>query len=242
MPEGRWAALIVVSVVVAAIAPPASGQSEAELQKLFAGFLKTNDIKIDAVPDLYPGGFARVSVYAKKANLGGMQVDEVWFRVIGASLNVAAMQRGELRVDEWRESAIYARFTLKNLQEYFISGNAFKDIRLWSDGQFLFGEGTVPLNNLAVRVWLKGWFALGGTKDVYFYIDNMRVNGVPLLDPIIRTLESKYNPVLTQSTWPVTFAIRSLKVTKEVVVVSSQADANSPCAFCTGGDAPVVSP
>jgi hypothetical protein len=238
----RWATLIVISLMAAAIAAPASGQSEAELQKLFASFLKTNDIKIDAVPDLFPGGFARISVYAKKASLGGMLVDEVWFRVIGAELNVSAMQRGELRVDSWRESAIYVRFTLKSLQEYFISGNAFKDIRLWTDGQFLFGEGTIPLNNLPVRVWLKGWFALGGTKDIYFYIDNMRVNGVPLLDPIIRTLEAKYNPVLTQSTWPVTFAIRSLRVAKDVVVVSSQADASSPCAFCTGSDAPNVAP
>lgn len=238
----RWIAWVGISVVMAAIAAPAAGQPEADLQKLFASFLKTNEIKIDAVPDLYPGGFARISLYAKKASLGGMLVDEVWFRVIGAELNVGAMQRGELRVDAWRESAIYVRFTLKSLQEYFIAGNAFKDIRLWTDGQFLFGEGTVPLNNLPVRVWLKGWFALGGTKDIYFYIENMRVNGIPLLDPIIRTLEAKYNPILTQSTWPVTFAIRSLKVAKDVVVVSSQADANSPCAFCTGGDAPTVSP
>lgn len=238
----RWAIWLVVGVVVSSVAAPAAGQSEADLRKLFAGFLKTNDLKIDAVPDLYPGGFARISVYARKASLGGMQVDEVWFRVVGASLNVDAMQRGELRVDSWRESAIHARFTLRSLQEYFVSGNTFKDIRLWSDGEFLFGEGTVPLNNLPVRVWLKGWFALGGTKDLYFYINNMRVNGVPLLDPIIRTLEARYNPVLTQSTWPVTFDIRSLKVTKEVVVVSSQTDGNAPCAFCNGGDVPIVSP
>ncbi len=238
--RGVLRVLIVTAVV--ALAAPAYGQAEADLVKLFAGFLKTTDIRIDDVPDFYPGGFARISVYARKANLGGMIVDEVWFRVVGASLDPDAMQRGDLRVLSWRESAIYARFTLKGLQDYFVSGNAFKDIRLWSDGQYLYGEGTVPLNNLAAKVWLRGWFALGGTKDVYFYIDNMRVNGLPVFDPIIRTLESRYNPILTQSTWPVTFVFRSLKITSEVFVVSSQADPSSPCAFCTGGDSPFVSP
>lgn len=237
----RWAVWVVIGLVTVAVAP-VSGQSEDDLHKLFAGFLKTKDIRIDAVPDLYPGGYARISVYARKANLGGMVVDEVWFRVVGASLDVAAARRGELRIESWRDSAIHARSTLKSLQDYFISGNAFKDIRLWSDGEFLYGEGTIPLNNLPVKVWLKGWFAVGGTKDVYFYIDNMRVAGLPVLDPIIRTLESKYNPILTQSTWPVTFVIRSLRVTRDVLVVSSQANPNSPCAFCTGGDAPIVNP
>ncbi|MBI2122572.1 MAG: hypothetical protein HYT96_00250 [Armatimonadetes bacterium] len=233
---------IVIGLVVGLLAAPAFGQPDADLQKLFAGFLKTNDIRIDAVPDLYPGGYARISLYARKANLGGMVVDDVWFRIVGASLDPQAAQRGELRVLSWRDSAFHARFTLKSLQDYFIAGNAFKDIRLWSDGEFLYGEGTIPLNNLAAKVWLRGWFALGGTKDVYFYIDNMRVAGVPVLDPIIRALEARYNPVLTQSTWPITFVVRSLRITKEVFVVSSQTDPSSPCAFCTGGDAPVPSP
>lgn len=238
----RWVTRIVIGLVAGVLAAPAFGQPDADLQKLFAGFLKTNDIRIDAVPDLYPGGYARISLYGRKANLGGMVVDDVWFRIVGASLDPQAAQRGELRVVSWRDSAIHARFTLKSLQDYFIAGNAFKDIRLWSDGQFLYGEGTIPLNSLAAKVWIRGWFALGGTQEVYFYIDNMRVAGLPVLDPIIRALEARYNPVLTQSTWPITFVIRSLRITKEAFVVSSQPDPSSPCAFCTGGDAPVPTP
>lgn len=225
-----------------AIAVPAHSQTEPDLQRMFAGMLKTQDVRIDSVPDIYPGGYARISVYARKASMGGVIVDEVWMRVVGATLDVAALRRGELRITDYRDSSIHVRLTWKGLQDYFVSINAFKDIRLWSDGEFVYGEGTVPLGEVPAKVWLKGFFVVGGTKDVYFYIYNMRVNGLPVFDPIIRVLEGKYNPVLTQSLWPVTFPLRSLKMNKDMAVISSLADATAPCAFCTSGDAPVVNP
>lgn len=232
----------VVLLAVLAVAGAASGQSEAELRQAFANFLSTKDVRIDSVPDLYPGGYARISVYARKANLGGMVVDEIWFRLVGASLDPAALQQGTLQFLDTRDTAMYARTSIKSLEDYFRAGNPIKDIRLWSDGDYLYGEGTVPLGGTLAKVWLKGFFAVGGTKEVYFYVDNLRINGLPVFDPIIRKLEADINPVLTQATWPVTFKIRALKITKDWFVVSSQQDPSAPCAFCTGGDSPSVAP
>ena len=39
-----------------------------------------------------------------------------------------------------------------------------------------------------------------------------------------------------------TFKIRALKMTREWLVLSSQADPKAPCHFCTGGDAAPVAP
>jgi len=194
------------------------------------------------VPDLYPGGYARISLYAKHATLGGMLVDEAWFRLVGASLDPEALRRGELRLLDVRDTAMHARASIKSLEAYFRRGNPVQDIRLWSDGVFLYGQGTVPVRGVLARVYLKGFFAVGGTREVYFYIDDLRINGLPMLVPLIRRWEQDINPVFTQALWPVTFKIRALRMTKEEFVVSSQPDPTAPCAFCTGGDAPSVAP
>lgn len=214
----------------------ATGQDDDDLLRAFRGFLKTRDLAIDTVPDLYPGGYARISVHARNANLGGMLVDDVWFNLIGVSLDPDALRTGRLRVLDRRGAAIHGRLRVQQLQDFFLSTNAFSDLRLWSDGTYLYGEGTFPYRGAPIRIWLKGRFSVNGTKDIYLHIDNMRVNGFPLFVPIIRILEAQINPVLSQRDWPVTFTIRSLRMTTDGFVLSSQADALAPCAFCAGGD------
>ncbi len=214
----------------------ATGQDDDDLLRAFRGFLKTRELAIDTVPDLYPGGYARISVHARNANLGGMLVDDVWFSLIGVSLDPDALRKGRLRVLDHRGSGIHGRLRVQQLQDFFLSTNAFSDLRLWSDGTYLYGEGTFPYHGAPIRIWLKGRFSVNGTKDIYLHIDNMRVNGFPLFVPIIRILEAQINPVLSQRDWPVTFTIRSLRMTAEGFVLSSQADALAPCAFCGGSD------
>lgn len=237
----RTAAVI---LAVAALGSPAGAapDGEADLRRAFSSFIMAKELRFDTVPDLYPGGYARISVYAKRASLGGMIVDEAWFRLVGVSLDPAALGRGELRVLDIRDSAMHIRASIKSLEEYFTQGNPIKDIRLWSDGEYLYGQGTVPLSGVLTRVYLKGFFAVGGTKEVYFYIQDLRVNGLPLFFPLIRRWEQDINPIFSQALWPVTFKIRALKMTKEWFVVSSQLDPNAPCSYCTGGDAPTVAP
>jgi len=117
-------------------------------------------------------------------------------------------------------------------QEYFLAANAFKDIRLWSDGSSLFGEGTVPYSGMAIRIWLKARFSVRGTKEIFLHVENMRINGFPLFSPIIRIMESQVNPVMSQKNWPVTFKIRSLQMTTDGFLLSSQPDALAPCGIC----------
>lgn len=233
--------LLVLSFAAGAVAAPPDDE-ERDLRRAFSSFITAKDLHVDAVPDLYPGGYARISLYARRANLGGMLVDEAWFRLTGASLDPAALKHGELRILDIRDSAMHIKASIKSLEEYFQQGNPIKDIKLWSDGEYIYGQGTVLLAGIPTRVYLRGFFAVGGTKDVYFYINDLRANGIPIPFPLIKKWEENINPVFRQTLWPVTFKIRALKMSAEWFIVSSQADPNAPCHFCTGGEAPTVAP
>src|SRR5687767_14790625 len=64
-------------------APPASGtqaNDDARLRAALTTFITSAEVlRIDAVPDLYEGGYARISVYAKRAMIAsnGLRLDEV---------------------------------------------------------------------------------------------------------------------------------------------------------------------
>lgn len=224
---------LAASLAVALCAAPATGQTDPLLVAAFTHFLKTDDIQFDVVPDLYEGGYARISIVAKNATLGGLQVDEVRFKLVGITLDVGALKQGSLRILNYRSTEFSGRVSVQQLQEFFLTSNMFKDLRLWSDGTSLYGEGTVPYHGMAIKLWLKGRFSVNGGKEVRFHIENMRVNGFPLFSPIIHILESQINPVISQKDWPVTFAIQSLQMTTEGFVISSQADVVAPCTVCT---------
>lgn len=223
---------LVVGLLLALLGGVAAGQDDPALFRAFSKFLNTEDIQFDLVPDLYEGGYARISIHAKNATLGGMLVDEVWFKLVGISLDVASLQQGGIKVLDYRGTAFHTRVSVQRLQEYFLAMNAFKDIRLWSDGTSVYGEGTVPYGGLPIKIWLKGRFALNGGKEIHFHVENMRINGFPLFSPIIRILESQINPIMSQKDWPVTFPIRSLRMTTEGFFLSSQPDALAPCGIC----------
>ena len=235
-------ALVVAMLITGA--PPAAADDDALLRKALSSFYRAAEtLRFDVVPDLYEGGYARISVYAKKARLAGsgLLVDEVWMRLVGVTLSVPHLKQGVFRVESVRDSAIHLRVSLRSLEQYFIAGNPWDDIRLWSDGEYLFARGTVSLNGLPTRVEMKGFFAVGGTQALYFYVENLRVNWLPLPEVVLRNMERQYNPIVDQQTWPVTFKLRSVRLSKDDLVVSSQHDPRV-CSFCAGGDPPVVAP
>lgn len=238
----RGGVILLLLAVLTSTVPASPNGGEADLRRAFSAFIKAKELRFDLVPDLYPGGYARISIYAKRADLGGMIVDEAWFALVGASLDPEALRRGELRILDLRDSAMHVRASIKSLQEYFQQGNGMKDIELWSDGEYLFGRGTVPVAGLPMKVYLKGSFAVTGTRDVRFHITDLRLNGLPIFSPLVRRWEEQINPVFNQSLWPITFNIRGLRMTREWFLVSSQADPSAPCPFCSGGDASTVGP
>jgi len=201
------------------------------LLKAFSSFLQSDALYVESVPDLYPGGYARISLYARKANLGGLIVEEVWFRLTGPSLDPEWLGRGQLKVTDARDTAMHGRASIKSLEAFFTSGGV-KDVRLWSDGRFLYAAGTVPFNGRSASVFLQGYFTVNGSKDLFFHIENARINGLPIFSFILRPLERQINPVMSQKAWPVTFVIRAIRMTKDEFVLSSQADLAARCGFC----------
>lgn len=226
--------LIVLALTILIPAGSAPADDAGDLRRAFSRFIASKDLRFDTVPDLYAGGYARISIYARRATLGGMVADEVWFRLVGASLDPEALRRGELLLLDVRDSAMHVRASLKNLEEYFHRDDAIRDIKLWSDGQYLYIRGTVALLGVPTRVYLKGSFELNGTKDVYFRIDDLRVNGLPMLSALIKKWERDINPVFRQTDWPVTFQIRALRMTSEWLILSSQRNLDARCDFCWG--------
>ena len=237
----RWA-MTVLAIVVLVPAVPAPADDGADLRRAFSRFISAKELRFDTVPDIYPGGYARISIYAKRASVGGMIVDEAWFRLVGASLDPVALKQGELRIVHVRDASIHVRASIKSLEEYFQQGNAIADVKLWSDGEYLYGRGTVPLIGVPTKVYFKGAFTIGGTREVYFHISDLRVNGLPMFSPLIRKWERDINPVFKQSDWPVTFRIRGLRMTRDWFVVSSLPNLNAPCDFCWGFESPGVRP
>jgi hypothetical protein len=237
---GRRGAVVLAAVLgVAALGRPAPAQlppaepvrQDPVLVQAFARYLRTTAVYVESVPDLYPGGYARISLYARRASLGHLVADEVWFKLVGASLDPQALERGRLRLLDARDTALHGRTSISNLHALF-AASGVADVRVWSDGRFLYAEGTVPLEGTAVRVFLQGRFAVNGTKDLFFHLERARVNGFPVFSFLLRTLENRINPVMSQMDWPVTFRLRAVRMSRDELVLSSQADLDRPCGFC----------
>lgn len=219
-----WAAFLAVGDISA---------EESLLRRAVSSFFHEAPVlQLDAVPDLYEGGYARVSVYAAQATLtGGFPVDEAWVKLVGASFNPQALRRGQFQLDGVRDTALHMRVSFRNLEQYFSHLTPGQQVRLWSERGSVHGRGTVPLWGVFVPVELRGIFAVDGGPELHFRVQRLRVNGFPVPEAVARELERRFNPVLTQKDWPVRFKLKAVRVNAEEVVVSSQPDA--VCRFCS---------
>jgi hypothetical protein len=230
----RVAILVGVGVALAAGASPAAAD-EALLRRAFMAFMRSADeLRVEAIPDLYDGGYARISVSARRVQMGdGMRIDEAAIRLVGVTLDVAALQGGTLKVHEVRDSAMQVRTLLRSLQDHFNAGNPLDDIRLWSENGYLLGTGTVMYRLVPTRMRMKGFFAASGTSEVYFYFEWLFANGIPLPIFVTREIERQINPIVHQRQWPVQFKIRTVLLDAQGLTVSTQA--SGACPTCGGG-------
>jgi hypothetical protein len=236
MPAGRgFFAVTVLALTVALVSLPAAADEEL-LRRAFGAFMRSaEELRIEAIPDLYEGGYARISVTARRVHLTeGLKVDESVIRLVGVTLDMPALRAGRLRVMEFRDSALQVRVLLRSLQDYFNAGNPMDDIRFWAQDGYLLGTGTVLFQGKPTRMRMKGFFAVSGTTEIFFYFDSLHANNLPLPTAVIRDLERSINPVLHQRDWPVTFKIRSARLDAQGLTVSTQGDAS--CPTCGGGD------
>jgi len=238
--RGLGAALSAALVIVLVALPAAA--DDALLRRAFGAFLRSADeLRIEAIPDLYEGGYARISVFSRRVLLTeGMRVDEAMIRLVGVSLDPEALRAGALKVLDFRDSAMQVRVLLKRLQDYFNAGSPTDDIRLWAENGYLYGAGTVLFQGKPARMRMKGFFAVSGTTEIYFYFDTLHANGLPLPMAVIHDLERQINPILHQRLWPVTFKIRSVRLDAQGLTVSTQSDGSCPA--CGGGEQPAYAP
>lgn len=237
----RIIAIVAGIALTGIIGLPASAD-EAILRKAFGSFMRSaEELRIEAIPDLYDGGYARISAWGRKVHLNqGLRVDEASVRLIGVTLDPDALRDGVIKVRELRESSFQARVLLESVQEYFSASNAIENLRLWSEDGYLLGTGKVMFQGNPTKFRMKGFFAVSGTTEVYFYFDTLHANGWPMPTRLIRSIERQINPVVHQRDWPVTFKIRSVRLDAQSLTVSSEGDGT--CPTCGGGEQPVVAP
>lgn len=243
-----------LGAMLAVVAAAPAAADEALLRRAFESFLHSaEELRIEAIPDLYDGGYARVTVTGRRVRLTqGLRVDEALINLVGVSLDPEALRAGKLRVLDARDSAMQVRVLWRSMEEHFNAGTSkvlrdnlgsaspTQDIRLWEKDGYLYGSGTIMFGGTLRRMHMKGFFAVDGTTEIYFYIETLHANGLPLPISVIRGVERRINPVVHQRDWPVRFKIRSVRLDTEGLTISSRADAAAPGQ--TGGSSPTLSP
>jgi hypothetical protein len=191
-------------------------------------------IHLDVVPDMYEGGYARISVYARNVNIKGMRIDEIWIKLVGASFDPDLLTQGTIKVLEVRGSAVYGKINIRNVQDFLSHQGPVQEIQLSLDGDAVVGVATLMYNGIPTHVRMKGVFQAYGAPEVFFHIQVLVVNALPVPYVIVDRLERQLNPVVDFRTWPVQFKIRSIRQISEGFILSSQADYSQPCNDCGG--------
>ena len=205
------------------------------LRPIFAKLLgDPPQMRMDVVPDIYEGGYARISVYAQQALMGGMRVQELWIRLVGASVDPSELRAGRLKVLGVRDSGVFGRLNLVNIEAFLRQQGAIRDVRLAQDEDMVIANGTLLLDGVPAQVRIKGLFQVYGEPEITFHIVAVVVNGLPLPTFVVDRLERQLNPVVDFRSWPVPFRIRSFRATRGGFVLSSQRDFAQPCNDCGG--------
>ena len=235
--------LLVVLLIGCALGVLRSAQADVPfasvevLRPLFSQMLGNPTLmRLDAVPDIYEGGYARISVYAEHARIKGMLVDEMAIRLIGVSFDPAALREGTLKALEVRDSGIYGRLRLSSVQEFLRQQGPVREVLLRRDGDVVIASGLVDYNGVPTRVLMRGVFQVYGEPEIYFHIEALIVNHLPLPYVVVDQLERSMNPIVDLRSWPVSFKIRSLRSTADGFILSSQTDYSQPCNDCGGPD------
>lgn len=99
------------------LAAPAGPQTEDVHAAVRNGFGRLlggpAELQADFAPDLHQGSSARLSLHARGARVGTLEVDEVWIQVVGVVFDGDALRRGELRATEVREAALHAHIPIR---------------------------------------------------------------------------------------------------------------------------------
>jgi hypothetical protein len=235
----RYLAFVIMAVCVGGLLLPAGAApqttTQENLRALFGHLLGDPPLLyIETVPDIYDGGYARVSLYGRNVIIKGMLIDELWIRLTGVSFDPTELRAGNLKVLDIRENAIYGKLSLTAVQDFLSRQASVQDVRLGANAEAVTGAATVTYNGIPTRVRMQGIFQVYGEPEVFFHIQALSVNSIPVPYILAANLERQINPVVDFRTWPVAFKIRTFKQTPEGFVLSSQRDFGQPCNICGG--------
>ena len=191
-------------------------------------------IRMDVVPDIYEGGYARVSVYSQQAAIVGMRIAEIWIRLVGVSFDPGELRQGTLKVLQVRDSGVYGRLNLENIEAFLRQQGTIRGVRLTRDQDAVIATGTLTFDGVPTQVRIKGLFQVYGEPEIYFHIQTLVVNGLPIPYVMIDRLERQLNPVVDFRSWPVPFKIRSFRAVQDGFILSSQRDFAQTCNDCGG--------
>ncbi len=218
-----------------AAAPPVDQNT---LQGVFGHLLGSPPVvRLAAVFDPQAGDYERVNVYAEHAAIQGLRVDQLWIRLLGASFDAAQLRQGALKVLAVRDSAVYGRVATSSVEEFLNHESAVRDAKVSEAGDATAVEGTVVYQGLPTHVQMRGVFQVYGQPEVFFHIQSLVVDSVPMPAAVASQFERQINPILDLRGWPVAFPLRTFRQTGNAFVLSSQADLSQPCDAC--GGAPV---
>jgi hypothetical protein len=235
----RYVACLVVVICMGGLLLPAVAEpqttSQEDLKALFGHLLGNPPfLHMEAVPDIYDGGYARVSLYGRNVNIKGMLIDELWIKLVGVSFDPAELRAGDIKILDIRDDAIYGKLSLAAVQDFLGRQASVSDVRLGTNAEAITGAATVNYNGIPTRVRMQGVFQVYGEPEVFFHIQALSVNSIPVPYILAANLERQINPVLDFRSWPVAFKIRTFKQTSRGFVLSSARDVSQPCNDCGG--------
>ena len=141
------------------------------LQPVFSRLLGNPPVvRVTAVPGAHDGAYDQIGVYAEHAAIQGLRIDQLWFRLLGVTLDPSQLRRGTLQVVAVQTSAIYGKVALESVQDLLNHENTVKDVTLTADGASTIAAGTIVYSGLPTHVRMRGTFEVSGVPEIFFHL------------------------------------------------------------------------
>src|SRR5207237_8871630 len=129
----------------------------------------------------------------------------------GWSVDTHRRTRGVIRVLGVRDSRVYGKLNLQNVEAFLARKGTIQDVHLARDGDSVIASGTVLYNGVPTHARIRGVFQVYGEPEIYFHIEALFVNSLPFPYVVVDRLDRSVNPVVAFRSWPVPFKIRSFR-------------------------------
>jgi hypothetical protein len=233
-----WIAIGIVCLAALSAPRPSAAVPAAGVETLRPVFSRLlgnpQVVRLNGTPGARDGAYDQIGVYAEHAAIQGLRIDQLWFRLLGVTLDPAELRRGTLKVLNIQKSAIYGKVSRASVQELLNHESAVTDVTLSADGDTTVATGTIMYSGVPTHVSMRGTFRVSGMPEIFFHLEALTVDALPMPPAVASQVEQQINPVVDLRHWPVAFGIRMFRQTDAGFVMSSQPDETLPCEACIG--------